>query len=108
VVKVRLSNFERVDSLTLEDGENELFSAVIDPAGKFAYFGSVTNPGLVVSVRLSDFTRAGSLTLNDGENKLRSAVMDPSGGYAYFGTYTTLGMIVRIAFNPLGLPVVYR
>src|SRR2546422_986894 len=66
IVKVRLSDFTRVDSLTLNTGESYLSSAVIDSAGGFAYFGTFTFPGIIVKVRLSDFTRVDSLTLNTG------------------------------------------
>ena len=65
MVKVRLSDFTRVAALTLNTGEDGgLFSAVIDTANGFAYFGTWTSPGIVVKVRLSDFTRVAALTLN--------------------------------------------
>src|SRR5260370_32478988 len=53
VVKVRLSDFQRVGALTLNSGENLLDSAVIDPAGGFAYFGTDNNPGIVVKIDIS-------------------------------------------------------
>jgi hypothetical protein len=53
VVKVRLSDFTRVGSLTLNTGEYGLRSAVIDTANGFAYFGTGTSPGKVVRVDLS-------------------------------------------------------
>ncbi len=56
------ANFARVGALTLNSGENLVRCAVIDPAGGFAYFGTLTNPGTVVKVRLSDFTRVGVLS----------------------------------------------
>ena len=65
VIKVRLSDFTRVDTLTLKDGEDKLTSAVIDPGNGFAYFGTNTSPGIVVKVRLSDFKRIGALPLPD-------------------------------------------
>ncbi|MGH9379899.1 MAG: hypothetical protein ACRD2Z_04725, partial [Thermoanaerobaculia bacterium] len=44
--------FERVGAITLDSGENELRSAVIDPAGEFAYFGTNTLPGRLAGERL--------------------------------------------------------
>src|SRR2546425_5813300 len=78
VVKIRLSDFSLVGSLTL-NASQVVFSAAIDPAGGFAYFGTTTlssnNPGTIVRVRLSDFTRAGNLTLSAGEGYPASAVI---------------------------------
>jgi len=88
--------FSRVTSITLASGENYLCSAVIDPSGQYAYFGTYTAPGKVVKIRLSDFTRLGTIILNTGEDGLRSAVIDPSGQYAYFGTWTIPGRVVKI------------
>ena len=82
--------------MTLNAGENELFSAVIDTANGFAYFGAVTYPqGRVVKVRLSDFTRVGALTLNDGERGF-CAVIDTANGFAYFGAPTIPGTVVKV------------
>jgi hypothetical protein len=75
----------RTGMLMLSSVENGLESAVIDPAGGFVYFGTASEPGVVVKVRLSDFTRVGVLTLNSGENNFRCAAIDPTGGFAYFG-----------------------
>jgi len=103
-----LPETERVDALELDPGEDNLVSAVIDPAAEYAYFGMHTNPGMVARVRLSDFERIDSITMKTGENGLFSGVMDPSGGYAYFGTNTNPGIVVRIGLKAIGLPVVYR
>ena len=87
------------ETLTLNGGENELTCAVSDEAAGFAYFGTYTNPGIVVKVRLSDFTQVGALTLNEGEGYLMSAVIDPVGGFAYLGTDTwPAGKIVKSAY----------
>jgi hypothetical protein len=43
----------RVGSLTLDPGEDSLWlSAVIDAANGFAYFGTITSPGIVVKVNI--------------------------------------------------------
>src|SRR5207245_3301917 len=54
VVEVNLSDFTRVDSLTLPSGEDHLTSAVIDSVDTAhpAYFG--TDTGRVVKVELTD------------------------------------------------------
>jgi len=91
--------FTRVGALTLNPGEDKLFSAVIDSANGFAYFGTGTSPGVVVKVRLSDFTRVGALTLNTGEVNLLSAVIDSANGFAYFGTFTSPGVVVKVSLS---------
>ena len=74
-------------------------SSVIDPAGGFAYFGTQTNPGIVVKVRLSDSHARGCSGLNSGELKLDSAVIDPAAGFAYFGTETSPGIVVKVRLS---------
>jgi hypothetical protein len=96
VVEVYLNTFTRVGNLTLNTGENNLYSAVIDTVRGYAYFGTDASPGIVVKVDLSPFTRVGSLSLNTGENSLHSAVIDAAHGYAYFGTYTSPGRVVKV------------
>src|SRR5439155_21235918 len=91
--------FTRVGALTLNPGEDKLFSAVIDSANGFAYFGTGTSPGVVVRVSLSDFTRVGALTLNTGEANLFSAVIDSAYGFAYFGTFTSLVVVVNVSVS---------
>ncbi len=81
--------FARVGVLTLDPGEDFLGSAVIDPAGAYAYFGDWIDVGHVYKVDLATFTRVGVLTLPVGEERPLSAVIDPAGAYAYFGTYRT-------------------
>lgn len=99
VVKVRLSDFVHVGTLTLNSGESELWSAVLDTSAGYAYFGTSTWPGIVVKVRLSDFTRVDSLTLNSGEGGLQCAALDSSAGYAYFGASTSPGIVVKVRLS---------
>jgi hypothetical protein len=86
----------------LNAGENIVSSAVIDPAGGYAYFATTdsegtSSPAIIVRIRLSDFTRAGSLTLNDYESSSNSAVIDTVAGFAYFGT--NYGYLVKIRLS---------
>lgn len=53
IVQVRLSDFTRVGTMVLKTGETALGSAVIDTIHRFAYFGTLTRPGIVVRVQLS-------------------------------------------------------
>ncbi len=100
IIKIRLSDFTRVDTITLQDGEDDLTSAVIDPRGEgYAYFGTDTQPGIVVKIRLSDFRRIGAITLGSSERNLMSAVINLSeqgNNFAYFGTDTTPGRVIQI------------
>jgi hypothetical protein len=85
--------------LTLTRDEGYPASAVIDPAGGYAYFGTVTSPGRVVKVRLSDLTRVDALTLSWSESDLTSAVIDLAGGHAYFGANTDPGRVVQVRLS---------
>lgn len=107
VVKISLgggtSPPSRVAALSLNAGEDSLFSAVLDPAGGHAYFGVDSAPGRVVTVELTEGNspplRVGALTLASGEDRLMSAVMDPVTGIAYFGTANlgAPGRVVAVA-----------
>ncbi len=90
------SSLERIDAIELAAGENILFSAVIDPTGEFAYFGTETVPGRVVKIDLETFERIDAISLEGDEDALSSAVIDPTGEFAYFGTYTVPGRVVKI------------
>jgi hypothetical protein len=76
----------------LDVNQASLGTAVIDPAGRYAYFGTDTseddedesNGESVVRIDLATFTRAGTLHIPGAG--LESAVMDPAGRFAYFGT----------------------
>lgn len=65
-----------------------LQSAVIDPAGRYAYVGE--NRDQITKVDLATFTVVDSLPLFEGEGTLYTAVIDPAGEFAYFG-YAGMG-----------------
>jgi len=92
-------NFLQTASLHLHKPENLLSSAVIDPDGKFAYFGAYTDPGVIVKVRMSNLSRVGALILNSGEYALTSAVIDPAGEYAYFGNSFGPGKVIKVRLS---------
>jgi hypothetical protein len=77
-----------VDAVVLPQDETQLESAVIDPTGHFAYFGTSSGSSeKVIKVDLDTFQRAGSIDAPPNFQLLRSAVMDPAGRFAYFGGY---------------------
>lgn len=96
IIKVRLSDFARVATLTLKPEENYLTCGVVDAAGIYAYFfaqgynGQHAYPGgTVVKVRLSDFTRVGALAMNvSGYSPVGNAAIDSVQNLATFYFYT--------------------
>jgi hypothetical protein len=91
--------FGRVGALTLDGSEQTPFSALIDPAGRYAYVGTgseLTGRARVVKIDLSTFTRVGALVLDPGEWVPSSAVIDPTGRFAYFGVSSAPSRIVRV------------
>jgi hypothetical protein len=65
VVRAHASNMTVVGNFTANAGEDQFRSAVTD--GTYAYFGTNTNPGVVVKIDLSTMTRVGSVTANAAE-----------------------------------------
>jgi len=98
VVRITLSSFVRNGALTLNTGESDLYSAVIDTSLGYAYFSTFTSPGKVVRVSLSGFSHGGALTFGTGEDSPVVAAIDTSGAthYAYFGTSTNPGKVVKV------------
>ena len=103
VSQTPLAGLQRAGATDLEPGEDFPRSAVIDPAGAFAYFGTFTAPAKIVKVDLATFRRTGSITLATGQNRLTAAAIDPAGEFAYFGTTTMPGQVVKIDLATLDL-----
>ena len=104
ISKIRLSDLSHVSTMSLPSEDAYVLSAVIDPGGLFAYFGTagVGGAGRVVQVRLSDFARVTSISAGSGSPfALQCAVVDHRGRYAYFGAWTDPGRVVKI---DLGAP----
>jgi hypothetical protein len=110
VVKValgtRLQQPEIVGQIALERDETTLRSAVVDPAGGFAYFGGSTPNGLrgqVIKVALGEGAspprRVGGVMLEADESDLQMALIDAADGYAYFVTGREPTRIVKIALG---------
>jgi hypothetical protein len=88
ITKVDLHTFQRVGLVALQADQRRLRSGVIDPAGRFGYFGfNLQNydPGKVAKVDLETLQQVGTITLPTDETAVDSAVMSPAGDFAYFG-----------------------
>ena len=98
IVKVRLSDFTEVGTLTT--GRGPFHVALLDPAAGYAYFAQSNSiPGIVVKVRLSDFSKVGELVFDNSEAQISSGVIDTAGGFAYFGTGPNPGKIVKVQLS---------
>ncbi len=99
VIKVDLETFQRVDAITFPALETALYAAVMDPAGRYAYFASDSSDqtSRLVKVDLATFQRVGAAAL-DGkfEAAVGSAVIDPAGRYAYIGTQSAPAGTARV------------
>jgi hypothetical protein len=113
IIKIDLSDFSRVGSITLNTDESYLNSGVLDPVDGYAYFGTRTTPGRVVKIDLATFNRFGAITFETGEDKLFPSVIDVGAGFAYFGTYTSPGKVIKLGCrveytDKLFLPLILR
>ena len=94
LVKVDLATFTRVGAAELfGPDESTVTSAVIDPAGHFAYLGTDAFPAYVVKMDLTTLTRVAALRVDGYQGQQRanlfSAVMAADGAHAYFSTSST-------------------
>jgi hypothetical protein len=102
IVKIDLTTFTRVGSISLSPGEDYLHTASIDPADRYAYFGTDTVPGRIIKIDLQTFTRVGSIILTpgptpfNGENSLSTSMIDPLGKYIYYSTFTDPGNVIKV------------
>lgn len=88
IIQVDLSptNFSRIASITLDEGERYAYSAVIDQDAHYAYFGVSGASGKIIKIKLPDFTRADTASLYDNENAAWTGVLDKINNNAYFAT----------------------
>ena len=91
--------FRAAGHIELEGTEQRLLSAVIDPSGDYAYFGTspatVDTSRIVVKVDLRTFRRVGAIPVG-GSGRLEAAVIDPAGEFAYFATTESPARIHRV------------
>jgi hypothetical protein len=94
IVKIDLSTFTKVGTLTLS-GVDEDYVYSLAVSGGYLYAGLYcTPPGKIVKIDLSTFTKVGTLSLGSGEDYVYSLAV--SGGYLYAGLDTSPGKIVKI------------
>ena len=113
ILRVRDSDLTVNATLSLDSGEADLNSGIIDRAEGFAYFatggGSSTFPTTpeIIKVNLANFKRAATLTLQPYESLLflsAAGVIQPEaqgGTVAYFGTYTSPSYIIKIKLSSM-------
>lgn len=90
----------RIGALTLNSGENNSDTAVIDTANGFAYYATRTFPAYVVKVRLSDFTRISRIQLPTGEGGSVYSIIDITNGFMYVAcTETSPAKITKIRLS---------
>ncbi len=87
------------------DPQNERLygDALLDAAGRYAYFSTTHEPGRILKVALGTNPQTppavvGAAVLEPEEDNTFNAVMDPQGGCAYFGTDFP-GHVVKIALG---------
>jgi hypothetical protein len=97
IVKVRMADLTRVDSLTLDSGENFISGSVSD--GTFGYFGTFTYPGKIVKVRLADLDRIGALTLPESDLGGVGAITKDA-SQAYLGLLDDPVAVVKVRLAP--------
>jgi hypothetical protein len=112
IVKVDLTTFSRVASITLERGtpyfnnpETRLAVGVMEPAGNFAYFGMNASGGSpsagyderILRIDLRTFEEDLPITVKDTTRGFGSAVIAPDGKFAYFQGFSA--GVMKIALN---------
>lgn len=93
IVKVDLDTGRQAGAVALPDGEIQLWSAVIDPAGTFGYFATNAAPAQLLKIDLATLDQVASTAL---DGNVRAAIIDPNGTFAYLGTNTTPGMVLKV------------
>jgi hypothetical protein len=94
IVRLRLSDFTRVDSLVVDHTDGPPPAGVIDPAGGYAYYSTWRNT--LIRVRLDDFSLAGRLALDPVESAASAAVSDLAAGFAYLATTGSQPRLVKV------------
>lgn len=84
-------------------GQTAFVGAVMDASATYAWFGTYTDPGVIIKVELESFSRVGSVTLLPGENRVTCGGIDSSGVFGFFGTApeAALAPIVQINLDTM-------
>lgn len=97
ITKVRLPDMSVEATLTLNAGENDLFSGAINSDGTVAYFGT-SNTDHIVQVDVTTMTRVGRTVLEIGENRASVLRFDSVRNVLYAVMYSDPGAVVK--FSP--------
>jgi titin len=97
ITKVRLPDMSVEATLTLNAGENDLFSGAVNSDGTVAYFGT-SNTDHIVQVDVTTMTRVGRTVLEVGENRAEVLLYDSVRNVLYAAMYSDLGSVVK--FSP--------
>lgn len=103
VVKVRLSDFTKVDRISLAGTPWE---AAIDVPHKFAYFATGSNPSTLVKIDLTTFSQVESIVIT-GSYNLNAILIDPTTGFIYCCSAagaTVPGKIIKVLDTDLVPP----
>jgi len=91
-----------VQTLHLQENENNLFSSVVDSANGYIYFGTNSSPCKIIRIRMSDFVEIDSLSPSTEPQcgNINTAVIDQTGGYGYFTNNTgNPGHVVKVRLS---------
>ncbi len=99
IVKIRLSDFTLINTITLEADEYICLDACIDHANNKAYFltRSWSGSSKVVKIDLDTFSRVGAITID--ETYPGSIAIDTDTGHLYIGATTSLtapGVVIKV------------
>ncbi|MFN7161023.1 MAG: S-layer homology domain-containing protein [Candidatus Gracilibacteria bacterium] len=94
IERIRLSDFTTDGTLSLNAGEEYLWSATIDSVNGKAYFTTFENANNVIKIDLATFTREGSITQTAGS--VYGATFDPTTEKVYLAVYDDPGIVVKI------------
>lgn len=92
IVSVDLSKFAKVSTLTLDPGENLVYSLIV--VGGYLYAGLATSPGKIVKIDLATGKKISTLTLGANEDSISSLVTGD--GFLYAGSDLIGGRVIKI------------
>lgn len=103
IVRIRLSDFTRVDAITLTSGENDLYTA--SQSGNYAYFVTNAATSKVKKMNMSTFTIEASLTLPTLGQVISSVIV---GNTLYLGTSGYPGRIYKVNLESFTYETYYQ
>ena len=91
IVSIRLSDFAAVNHRPMPAGVNPLNAGLLDPKGRYLYFGiygdpNRSKPAKIMKVRLPGLEFMNTVDIGKDEYGINSSILDSEHGMAYFGT----------------------